>query len=378
MPNQTDDYTSSTAPAGNGATVRFKGVRKTYDGGHSFAVTGLDLDVHDGEFLTLLGPSGSGKTTTLMMLAGFEDPSVGQIFIGDAPITGVPSHRRGIGVVFQSYALFPHMTVAENLAFPLKVRRLGRAEITDRVNSALAMVELSGFGGRKPSQLSGGQQQRVAVARALVFQPKLVLMDEPLGALDKRLRDQMQFELKSLQKRLGITVVYVTHDQVEALSMSDRIAVFDKGAVQQLASPDLIYRRPATLFVAGFIGDSNRMGATVVSSASDRRVAVRLAGGRVINANAATPMTAGTRATVSVRPEAFVLQPTGQGMNATILEVMPLGDQTRVRISCPQISTDAMTIKVASHYDEMRPAAGDNVFVDIDESDAMVFAEILQ
>ncbi|MBV9434205.1 MAG: ATP-binding cassette domain-containing protein, partial [Hyphomicrobiales bacterium] len=232
--------------------VRFMGVQKSYDG-TVLVVKGLDLDVTRGEFLTLLGPSGSGKTTCLMMLAGFELPTAGEILLDGRPISRLPPNRRGIGVVFQNYALFPHMTVAENVAFPLSVRRMSRDAIATHVRRALDMVQLKGFDQRKPAQLSGGQQQRVAVARALVFEPELVLMDEPLGALDKQLREQMQLEIKHLQQRVGVTLVYVTHDQAEALTMSDRIAVFDRGEVQQLATPTELYEAPRNAFVAGFI-----------------------------------------------------------------------------------------------------------------------------
>ena len=220
--------------------VRFQNVRKSYDGS-TLVVRDLTLDVARGEFITLLGPSGSGKTTTLMMLAGFEQPDAGDILLEDRPIGRTPPHKRGIGVVFQSFALFPHMTVAENVAFPLEVRRVGRTEREERVARALDMVRLAGLGGRKPSQLSGGQQQRVALARALVFEPPLVLMDEPLGALDKSLREEMQLEIRHLHERLGVTMVYVTHDQGEAMTMSDRIAVFAAGEIQQLGTPEALY-----------------------------------------------------------------------------------------------------------------------------------------
>ncbi|HJP07076.1 MAG TPA: ATP-binding cassette domain-containing protein, partial [Arenicellales bacterium] len=220
--------------------VRFKEVQKSYDG-EILVVKNLNLDIERGEFVTMLGPSGSGKTTCLMMLAGFEPATHGEIYLGDRPINAVPPHKRGIGMVFQNYALFPHMTVNENLAFPLEVRRLSKSEIASRVKRALDMVQLGAFGDRRPAQLSGGQQQRVAVARALVFDPDLVLMDEPLGALDKQLREQMQYEIKHIHETLGVTVVYVTHDQSEALTMSNRIAVFDDGVIQQLATPSDLY-----------------------------------------------------------------------------------------------------------------------------------------
>ncbi|MGY4335213.1 ABC-type Fe3+/spermidine/putrescine transport system ATPase subunit [Bradyrhizobium sp. LM2.9] len=227
--------------------VKFCNVQKTYDG-ETLVVKNLDLGIGKGEFLTMLGPSGSGKTTTLMMLAGFEAPTHGSILLAGRSIDKMPPHKRDIGMVFQNYALFPHMTVQENLAFPLKVRKIGKAETEERIKRVLEMVRLGAYGGRRPGQLSGGQQQRVALARALVFDPKLVLMDEPLGALDKQLREHMQLEIKHIHETLGITVVYVTHDQIEALTMSDRIAVFNEGVIQQLAAPGELYERASKCF----------------------------------------------------------------------------------------------------------------------------------
>jgi len=212
----------------NDVLVSFRGVQKSYDG-ENLIVKDLNLDIRKGEFLTLLGPSGSGKTTSLMMLAGFETPTAGEILLAGRAINNVPPHKRDIGMVFQNYALFPHMTVAENLAFPLTVRGMNKSDVGDKVKRVLSMVQLDAFAQRYPAQLSGGQQQRVALARALVFEPQLVLMDEPLGALDKQLREHMQMEIKHLHQRLGVTVVYVTHDQGEALTMSDRVAVFHQG-----------------------------------------------------------------------------------------------------------------------------------------------------
>ena len=223
--------------------VKFEKVDKSYDG-EILVVKDLNLDIPKGEFLTLLGPSGSGKTTTLMMLAGFETPTNGEIYLDGDAISSIPPYKRGIGMVFQNYALFPHMTVNENLSFPLEVRKLNKTDIKDKVSKALSMVELGEFGNRMPLQLSGGQQQRVALARALVFEPRLVLMDEPLGALDKKLREQMQYEIKHIHENIGITVVYVTHDQSEALTMSNRIAVFNDGVIQQLSTPDILYEKP--------------------------------------------------------------------------------------------------------------------------------------
>ena len=228
----------------NDAFVVFDRVQKTYDG-ETLVVNDMNLSIGKGEFLTMLGPSGSGKTTCLMMLAGFETSTQGEIKIDGRPINDVPPHKRGIGMVFQNYALFPHMAVGENLSFPLEVRGIGKSEREGKIKRALDMVQMGAFINRRPAQLSGGQQQRIALARALVFEPSLVLMDEPLGALDKQLREHMQFEIKHLHETLGITVVYVTHDQGEAPTMSDRIAVFNDGRIQQLAPPAEFYEGAA-------------------------------------------------------------------------------------------------------------------------------------
>jgi putative spermidine/putrescine transport system ATP-binding protein len=232
-----------------------RGLVKRY--GDALAVDGVDLEVRRGEFITLLGPSGSGKTTTLRMIAGFTSQSDGTIEIGGADMSRVPPYRRDVGMIFQNYALFPHMTAAQNIAFPLEMRRMARPEIKRRVTGALALVKLAGFGDRYPRQLSGGQQQRVAFARAVVFGPRLLLMDEPLGALDRKLREALQLEVMHFSRQLGATVVYVTHDQEEALVMSDRIAIFNQGRIEQLGRGEDLYDRPASLFVADFIGESN-------------------------------------------------------------------------------------------------------------------------
>ena len=225
------------------AFVEFERVQKSYDG-ETLVVKDLNLTLSQGEFLTMLGPSGSGKTTCLMMLAGFETATHGDIRLDGVSINNIPPHKRGIGMVFQNYALFPHMTVAENLSFPLEVRKIGKSDREQKIMRALGMVQMQDFASRRPTQLSGGQQQRIALARALVFEPELVLMDEPLGALDKQLRETLQFEITRLAHELGITTVYVTHDQTEALTMSDRVAVFDDGRIQQLDSPDKLYEEP--------------------------------------------------------------------------------------------------------------------------------------
>jgi putative spermidine/putrescine transport system ATP-binding protein len=235
--------------------IRCVGIRKTY--GDVVAVEHLDLEIARGEFFTLLGPSGSGKTTTLRLIAGFETPDTGQIFLGGVDVARKPPYDRDVNTVFQDYALFPHMTVAQNVEYGLKVKRVAKAQRAARVEEALGIVRLGGYGGRKPGQLSGGQRQRVALARALVNHPRVLLLDEPLGALDLKLRQEMQIELKRIQQEVGITFIYVTHDQEEALTMSDRIAVFSHGRIDQIGSPVEVYEHPATEFVAGFVGVSN-------------------------------------------------------------------------------------------------------------------------
>ncbi len=283
------------------AFVEFDRVQKSYDG-ETLVVKDLNLSVGKGEFLTMLGPSGSGKTTCLMMLAGFETATHGEIRLDGKEINNIPPHKRGIGMVFQNYALFPHMTVAENLAFPLEVRKIGKSDREAKVQRALDMVQMGEFGNRRPAQLSGGQQQRVALARALVFEPELVLMDEPLGALDKQLREHMQFEITNLAHQLGITTVYVTHDQTEALTMSDRVAVFDDGRIQQLAPPDELYEQPRNSFVAQFIGENNTLPGTIETINGDR-CTVRLGDGTLIDAVPINVDREGEATCVSIRPE---------------------------------------------------------------------------
>src|SRR5580698_4772396 len=246
---------STAMVAGKGAAVVLSGLEKRYD--NVGAVRGVSLDIRSGEFLTLLGPSGSGKTTTLMMIAGFEVPSAGDIAIDGRSVVALPPHKRNIGMVFQNYALFPHLTVAENIGFPLKQRGVDRATRARKVAESLELVRLPGYQARTPRQLSGGQQQRVALARAIVFRPRLLLMDEPLGALDKQLRESLQLEMRRLHADLGITFIYVTHDQEEALTMSDRIAVMNEGRIAQVGTPEDLYDRPCDQFVASFIGESN-------------------------------------------------------------------------------------------------------------------------
>jgi len=324
-----------TVSESSDAYVRFVKVQKSYDG-EILVVKNLNLDIAAGEFLTMLGPSGSGKTTCLMMLAGFEPATHGEIFLKNRPINKVAPHKRGIGMVFQNYALFPHMSVEENLAFPLQVRKMPKAEVTERVKRVLEMVELPEFGGRRPAQLSGGQQQRVAVARALVFEPDLVLMDEPLGALDKQLREQMQYEIKHIHENLGVTVVYVTHDQSEALTMSDRIAVFNDGIVQQLSSPDDLYERPESSFVAQFIGENNKLNGTIKAIANGT-CDVEIQGGDVISALAIKASGVGGATMLSLRPERIEINPEPGSLpniiEGKVEELIYLGDHIRTRMS---------------------------------------------
>ncbi|MCT7378261.1 ABC transporter ATP-binding protein [Chelativorans salis] len=293
----------------HGASVSLRELGKSY--GPVPAVERLAIDIRPGEFLSLLGPSGSGKTTLLMMVAGFERPDTGAIWIGDRNITQVAPNRRDIGMVFQRYALFPHMTVAENVAFPLRMRGFPKTRISQSVAEALSLVQLEGLEKRLPAQLSGGQQQRVAVARALVFEPAVLLMDEPLGALDKKLREQMQIEIKRLQQSLGITVIYVTHDQEEALTMSDRIAVLRDGYLEQVGSPADLYDAPATAFVADFIGKMNfldgicrKLGADCLEVDLGRSGTIILPQQPVASA---PPLQQGQRVRLAVRPERMKL-----------------------------------------------------------------------
>ena len=328
------------------AFVEFRSVQKSYDG-ESLVVKNLNLEIAEGEFLTMLGPSGSGKTTCLMMLAGFEPATNGEIFLRGRPINQVPPHKRGIGMVFQNYALFPHMTVAENLAFPLEVRKIPKADREAKVQRALEMVRLPEFGHRRPAQLSGGQQQRVAVARSLVFEPELILMDEPLGALDKNLREEMQYEIKHIHENLGVTVVYVTHDQSEALTMSNRIAVFDDGIIQQLSTPDALYEKPESSFVAQFIGENNRLQGTV-KTVNGAICTVQLDSGETVQAAKIKVEDGGSRTTLSIRPERVALNP-GPGevpviLPAKIEELIYLGDHIRARMSVA--NTDEFIVKV--------------------------------
>jgi putative spermidine/putrescine transport system ATP-binding protein len=350
----------SDATAGD-TFVSFQEVQKSYDG-ETLVVKNLNLDIANGEFLTMLGPSGSGKTTCLMMLAGFETPTHGKVILDGQPLNNVPPHKRDIGMVFQNYALFPHMTVAENLAFPLHVRKMGKSEVEERVNRALDMVQLGGFGHRRPAQLSGGQQQRVAVARALVFDPKLVLMDEPLGALDKQLREQMQYEIKHIHDNLGITVVYVTHDQSEALTMSNRIAVFNDGIIQQLAPPDDLYERPDNAFVAQFIGENNKLTGTI-DAINDGVCQVKLDNGEMATAMSISDGGVGGQTMLSIRPERVRIAEEAAGCDTQVTgrveELIYLGDHIRTRMAV--CGRDDFVVKIPNSTERAGLTPGNEV-----------------
>ena len=360
-----------TGTGPDGGFVVFDHVQKSYDG-QTLVVKDLNLSIGKGEFLTMLGPSGSGKTTCLMMLAGFETATHGEIRLDGRNINDMPPHKRGIGMVFQNYALFPHMTVGENLSFPLEVRGMSKAEREARIKRALDMVQMGAFASRRPAQLSGGQQQRIALARALVFDPKLVLMDEPLGALDKQLREHMQFEIKHLHEELGITVVYVTHDQGEALTMSDRIAVFNDGRIQQLASPSDLYERPENSFVASFIGENNALPG-VIERLEGAHALVRLHNGEAIDATAVNIREVGQDTLVSIRPERVEFKPGlmpegAHTLDAEVAEVVYMGDILRARLNVA--GSENFVMKYRNTLGQTKLTAGQHIRIGWHPQDA--------
>ncbi len=307
------------------ADVCLRNVVKRF--GDTVAVDDLTLDINHGEFFSLLGPSGCGKTTTLQMIGGFETPSEGQVYLGDQDVSRVPPYKRDVNTVFQSYALFPHLNIHENIAFGLRRKKLPKAEIERRVTEALQLVDLPGHEHRKIAQLSGGQQQRIALARALVNRPRVLLLDEPLGALDLQLRKAMQVELKRIQQEVGITFVYVTHDQEEAMVMSDRLAVMNKGRIEQLGTPDTVYEKPSTAFVAGFLGASNLLSGTVKSRGGPGSAAeIVLTSGSQIRVDADRVLGSATDVQIGVRPEKLTIAPVSaavpEGRNALIGKVV--------------------------------------------------------
>jgi putative spermidine/putrescine transport system ATP-binding protein len=337
MATDTTDTRAATGPDDGAAfDVRLEGVVKRF--GDVTAVAGVDLDVRRGEFFSMLGPSGSGKTTCLRMIAGFELPSAGRVYLGNVDVTGRAPYERDVNTVFQDYALFPHMTVQENVEYGLRVKRVGKTDRRQRAGEALEMVRLADLGTRKPGELSGGQRQRVALARALVNRPRVLLLDEPLGALDLKLRQEMQIELKHIQESVGITFLYVTHDQEEALTMSDRIAVFNNGRVEQIGTPAEVYERPATPFVAGFVGTSNLFTTTVEGRRGLFTTARVGSDGMALLAGPERAV--GTRLTIAVRPEKIRLQEIGETPSpdlcharGTITDVVYLGTVTRYLVA---------------------------------------------
>jgi putative spermidine/putrescine transport system ATP-binding protein len=335
-----------------GRNISFRSVSKRYD--QTDIIPCLNLEIEAGELVTLLGPSGSGKTTTLMMVAGFTQPTSGHILIDGRPVAHTPPHRRGISVVFQQYALFPHMTVAENIAFPLKMRGLSRANTKARVQSSLDLVELRGLENRYPAELSGGQQQRVALARAVVFDPPVLLLDEPLGALDKKLREMLQLEIKALHVNLGLTMLYVTHDQGEALAISDRVAVMNRGKLEQIGTPVELYERPATRFVADFVGDANCVSGRVDRSEAGRVFFVTGDGVRV--SACASPQPTGASVDLVIRPERVRIGSDAltseNRMTGHLIDMSYVGDAMKYRVALG--SGAVITARVPNSRDRPR------------------------
>jgi len=353
------------------ALIEIDRISKRYAGSTAPAVDELSLAIEAGEFITLLGPSGSGKTTTLMLLAGFEQASSGQIRLDGKPIQSLPPHQREMGVVFQSYSLFPHMTVAQNVGFPLSVRKVSGDVAKKRVAAALDKVRLGHLAERRPQQLSGGQQQRVALARALVFEPRVVLMDEPLSALDKKLREEMQLEIRRLHRELGVTMVFVTHDQSEAMTLSDRVAVFNHGRIEQLAAPQALYDTPANSFVAGFVGDNNTLAGRV--EAGDL---LRLADGRALRARGVGALAAGAQAQLCVRPECLHLDPQGDNrLDGTVLDAIHQGDHWRVVARLQGLDATWFAKLAPSALNKLphRLAPGQSVSLSFGHDDAWLF-----
>ncbi|XUY29641.1 ABC transporter ATP-binding protein [Agrobacterium sp. rho-8.1] len=348
--------------------IQLKNLVKSY--GNTVAVAGIDLHIKQGEFFSLLGPSGCGKSTTLRMIAGFIRPSAGQILIGSDDVTGLPPEKRDIGIVFQNYAIFPHMNVAENIGFGLKLRKKSPAEIDKAVALALSQVGLVGYENRYQRQLSGGEQQRVALARVLVTEPRILLLDEPLSALDKALREEMKYWIKDLQKKLGITTVYVTHDQDEALTMSDRIGVMQKARVEQVGTPQEIYERPKTLFVTTFIGQSNVIDVTVKGRDGDR-LSVGFADLTALTRAPATDIAPGTAVKLVVRPENVIVGQAGTGLPATVVSETYQGALVRYRLSLgtKEIIAERQN---QSHVERLSPGQAVGVSWDPERSEALM------
>lgn len=362
-----------SAPAKHDLSLR--DLTKVYDP-HSGeqAVSELTLDVAEGEFVSLLGPSGSGKTTTLMMIAGFEDVTSGDILVDGSSIVGVPPHRRNIGVVFQNYALFPKMTVAQNINFPLRMRKRDGATIRDTVARLLDLIHLPGYEDRYPHQLSGGQQQRVALARALAFDPSLLLLDEPMGALDRKLREQLQLEVKHIQRSLGVTTVYVTHDQEEAMVLSDRIAIMDKGRVQQVGTPEQVYNRPANRFVAQFLGAANLLAAKVIASNESGGSGRALLAGVDVPFTAERPMPRGASVELFLRPECVQLgREDAAPLRGVVETAIFVGESTKLHV---RVDADTViSVTSPNRTGSSEHAIGERVSVSWDADRAVALAD---
>jgi putative spermidine/putrescine transport system ATP-binding protein len=361
----------------HGAALGLEGLTLSY--GEHVAVSNVALDVRAGEFVTLLGPSGSGKTTTLNLIAGFLSPDAGRITLDGEAVEKLPPNRRNIGMVFQHYALFPHMSAFENVAFPLRRRRVRKAEVAARVGAALDLVHLRQFANQYPSQLSGGQQQRIAFARAVVYQPRLLLMDEPLGALDRRLRETLQVEIRHLYERLGITFIYVTHDQDEALALSERIAVFNEGHIEQLGTPSEVYERPATLFVANFLGDSTTFPGELCRDGVTATVSCAVGSLRVSNP---TGMRVGESCVIMVRPEHIRIRAADvlaaeddpsedNTVSGTVAEVTYFGATERLEVALAEGRRATVTRRVK---EGLPPGRGDDVRLSWRPEDAVLLA----
>lgn len=356
--------------------LRIAGIRKQF--GPVTAVSDVTLDVEEGEFLTFLGPSGSGKSTTLYAIAGFQQPTAGRIELRGQSLLEIPPHKRNIGMVFQRYTLFPHLSVGENIAFPLKVRRVAKAEVVAKVRQVLKLVQLEGFEDRKPGEMSGGQQQRVALARALAYDPPVLLMDEPLSALDKKLREEMQYQIRRIHQDTGVTILYVTHDQEEALRLSDRIAVFSDGVIDQIGTGPELYAQPATRFVAEFIGDSDTLQGHVVAK-GDGNASIRIGDNTVIpNVPAHGDIAAGQGASLLLRPERIRLfrqrQDNQAGLSVTVRDVAFLGNNTHVSTVTDWDETLSVRLPFG-HAAVSDLSHGDKVWINWDPESAHVFQD---
>jgi putative spermidine/putrescine transport system ATP-binding protein len=356
--------------------LQIQRLRKTYD--DVVAIDNVSLDIKRGEFMTFLGPSGSGKSTTLYIVAGFQEPTEGRVLLDGKPLLSVAPNKRNIGMVFQRYTLFPHLTVGENVAFPLRVRRRPDAEIKQKVEKMLGLVHLSEFRDRMPAQLSGGQQQRVAIARALAYDPPVLLMDEPLSALDKKLREEIQLELRRIHQETGVTILYVTHDQEEALRLSDRIAVFNKGRIEQCGTGEELYANPASKFVANFIGNSNFLPVRVTSSSAEQSNGV-FPNGLAISTAGNAALAAGDDGALMVRPEQMRIRALGAsnasaGLPVTVRDITYLGDAMHYAVATPWEQEISIRMPAGDHR-ESGLVIGTQALVDWDTRDVRLFAQ---